>query len=157
MTRPRCGLLPALAIRDAAEGGYVPGEGHGGQGALTHDDRVNEFDGDVLGIRAPSAVAERDQLAAFAEPGRHGGAGATYRVGALHEGQASVATAGKGIGYSARGDWPRLPFTDTLHGCPTSAAPEKNHRSHVSRVAELLRGISKKGALVRGAFMWTFV
>ena len=98
MTRPRCGLLPALAIRDAAEGGHVPGEGHGGQGALAHDDRVNEFDGDVLGIRAPSAVAKRDQLAAFAEPGRHGGAGTSYRIGALHEGQASFATAGKGIG-----------------------------------------------------------
>src|SRR6266498_523382 len=85
-----------------------------GQAPLADDDRVDEVDGDVLGIRAPSAVAERDQLAASTEPGGHGGAGATHRIGTLHQRQASFATAGKGIGYGAGYDWSGLPSADTF-------------------------------------------
>jgi hypothetical protein len=114
---------------------------------------MNEFDGDVLGIRAPSAVAERDQLAAFAEPGRHGGTGTSYRVGALHEGQASFATAGKGIGNGPGNHWPELRATDTLHGCTPKRRAREEPSAARSRVAELLRATSKKGAPRLGGFM----
>ena len=115
--------------------GDVPGQGESGQGALPHDDRVNEFDGDVLGIRAPSAVAERDQLAALAEPGRHGGAGTTDRIGALHEGQASFATAGKGIGYGPENDWSGPRGTDTSHGCTPKRRAQRRTIGHASGAA----------------------
>jgi len=55
----------------------------------------------VLGIRAPSAIAKRDELAARTEPGRHVGGRGADRLGTLDQGQTGFAAAGKSIGNGA--------------------------------------------------------
>ena len=65
---------------------------------------MDELDGDVLGIRAPSAIAERDEPAARTEPGRHVSGRGGDRLGALDQGQTGFAAAGKGIGDGACGN-----------------------------------------------------
>ena len=57
-------LVEALPGGEAGERGRVVGQGEGGQGPLAHDDRVDELDGDVLGVGGATAVAEDEELAA---------------------------------------------------------------------------------------------
>jgi hypothetical protein len=52
---------------DAGEGRDVVREGDRGEGPLAHHDGVDEFDGDVLCVRARAAVAEHQQPAALVE------------------------------------------------------------------------------------------
>jgi hypothetical protein len=72
-----------LAGGDAHQGRGVAGEGEGGEGALAHDDRVDELDGDVLGVGGAGAVAENQQPPTSGEPVGHVAAGHAQRLGLL--------------------------------------------------------------------------
>jgi hypothetical protein len=91
---------------------------------------MDELDGDVLGIRAPSAIAERDELAASSEPGRHRGGRTADRLRTFDEGQARFAAAGKGISNGAGCDWSGLRSANALHGCTPKPRAGENSIGH---------------------------
>ena len=92
---------------------------------------MDELDGDVLGIRAPSAIAERDELATRTEPGRHVGRRGADRLGTLDQGQTGFAAAGKGISNGACScSGPRA--ADALHGCTPKPTRQENNIGHTA-------------------------
>jgi hypothetical protein len=64
-------LGQAVGAGHAGDGGHVGRQGHGRQRLLTHDHRMEEFDGDVLGIGGRPTGSEDDELAAPGEAHRH--------------------------------------------------------------------------------------
>lgn len=113
--------------------GDVAGHGESGQGALPHDDRVNELDGDVLGIRAPSAVAERDQLAAPLNLAAV--AAPALLIASAHAMRARPASRrrAKASAPDPKTTGPDRAAPTPLTDAPPSVAPEKDHRPRVGR------------------------
>src|SRR5262249_19336366 len=92
---------------------------------LPHDHGVDELDGDVLGIRAPTAIAERDEPATRTEPARHVGGRGADRLGTLDQGQTGLRRRAKAsataLEATAPDRAPSMPFTDA----PPAHASEK--------------------------------